>query len=146
AIDFVDVVDQANGVILRWFKNHGACAVAEDDTGCAVGVVDDRGHDVGADHQDFLVHSAGDVLSTGLQGIEKRRTGGGEIESPGSLGTQLVLHQAGGRGEEHVGRNGGDKNSFDVDRVDTALGQSTFCGFGRQVTGGYAFVRQMAFA
>ena len=39
------------------FDEHGAGAVAEQDAGGAVRVIEDAAHGVGADHQDLLVGS-----------------------------------------------------------------------------------------
>ncbi len=82
----MDEVDQANGIILGRLEKHGAGAVAKDHAGGAVRVVDDRGHHVGADHQDPLVGARGDELRARLYGVNEGGAGRGKIESPNPLG------------------------------------------------------------
>jgi hypothetical protein len=65
----------------RWlvgcFYDYRAGAVAEDDAGCAVGVVDDRRHYVRADDHHFLVRSGLHELRAYLQGVDELRATGG---------------------------------------------------------------------
>ena len=48
-------VDQAERIVGRWFQQDRTCAVAKDDTGRTIGIVDDRRHNVHADDEDSLV-------------------------------------------------------------------------------------------
>src|SRR6266576_2899537 len=87
AVDFVEVVDQTNPVIVGGLENYGAGTVAKDHAGGSVGVVDDRRHHVRADDHDLLMHAGRNVLCASLQSEEESGTGGGEIESPGAFRT-----------------------------------------------------------
>ena len=55
------------------FDHHRAGAVAEQDAGRAVGVVDDRRHLVGAHHDDLARASGFDELGSDRQGIDEAR-------------------------------------------------------------------------
>ena len=90
AIHFVQKVNESEGIVFRWFEQDRARSIAEDDAGGAVGVVDDRRHHVRADHQHFLMRSAGDKLRSCLQRVDKRRTSSRNIESPDVLRAELV--------------------------------------------------------
>jgi hypothetical protein len=46
AVDFVDEVNESFGIICGGFEDGSASAVAENDAGSPVRVVDDRGHDI----------------------------------------------------------------------------------------------------
>ena len=127
-------------------RDHRARAVAENHAGSAVGVVDDRRHHVRPDHQNPLVRPGGDELGSRLQGVEEGRAGRRKIESPGPLGPQLVLHQAGGGGKKHVGRHRAHDDGFDIGGRQPALGQSLLRGFDSQVAGGHSLVYDVALA
>src|ERR1700691_536955 len=114
AVDFVDEIDQSYGIVFGGFEDYGARSVAEDHAGCTVGVIDDRRHYVGADDQDSLMSAGRDELRSRLDGVDEGGTGGGDIESPNAVRAQLVLNQAGGRGEKHVGRDRAYDDGVDV--------------------------------
>src|SRR5450432_3836562 len=141
----MDKINHANPVFGR-FQDDGARTVAEQNAGGAVGVVEDGSHHIRADHQNFLVRAGGYELRSGLQGEDKSRAGGREIEAPTALCSQLVLHQAGGGREEHVGRDCGHHDGLDFAGVDSALRQSAPGSFGGQIAGSYTFVHDVAFA
>ena len=63
---------------------HGARAIAEQHAGGAVGVVDDAGHGVGADHQDLLVRAGGHQVRARGSAVDKSRAGRDQIEAPGA--------------------------------------------------------------
>ncbi len=125
---------------------NSAGAVAEEDAGGAVGVVDDGAHDVGADDEDFFVRAGFDELGADLEGVGEAGAGGGEVEAPGAGGAELVLDDAGGGGEDHVGRDGGDDDGFDFGGLDAAGGEAAAGGFDGEVAGGDAFVDEMTLA
>ena len=116
----------------------------EDHAGGAVGVIDDRRQYIGADHQDALVRAGGDELGSGLHGINKGGAGGGKVKSPNTRGAQLVLDDAGGGGEEHVGRDCADDNGIEIAGCEAALGKRFLGGFDREVAGSYTFFSTMS--
>jgi hypothetical protein len=62
AIDLAHEIDEAQmavAILSAGSINTGASAVAEQDAGGAVGVIDDAAHGVGADHQHLLVRAGG---------------------------------------------------------------------------------------
>ncbi len=124
AIDLVLEIDEA--ALVAGFDQHGARAVAKNDAGGSVLVIDDAGHGVGADHQHLFMGSALHQVGGGGQSINESGAGGYQIESPGSLGANLVLDQAGGGREEHVGRDGADEDGVKVRTVDSGVGQCSF--------------------
>ena len=78
--------------------------------------------------------------------VDKGRAGGREIESPDSFCAQLVLHQAGGRGEKHVRRDRRDDDRVQIGGLQAALGERPPGGLGRQIAGGDALVHDVALA
>src|ERR1035438_6926019 len=145
-IDFVNEVDQPDGVIFGGFQNRRARTVPEDHAGGAVGVVDDRRHYVGANHEYARVYSAGNELRSHLHGVEKGRAGGGKIESPRSLRAQLVLHHAGCGRKKHVRGDRADNDEIDVGGSKAALRECFLGGFHGEVACGNAFLRDVALA
>ena len=138
AIDFVMEIDHAQFALRSGLDEDCAGAVAEEDAGGAVGVVDDGRHGVGADDEDFFVLARLDELATHLQGVDEAGAGGGDVESPGAFGAEAILHETGGGGEEHVGGDGADDDDFDIGGIDAALGEAEFGGFYSHVAGGHA--------
>ena len=98
-----------------------AGAVAEEDAGRAVGVVDEAGQGVDADDHDPVVQAGLHELRADGQGVDEPGAGGPEIEGPGGA-AQLGLDQTGLRDEELIGGAGGDD-----DEVDVVGGQSRRC-------------------
>ena len=117
------------------FDQHGPGAVAEQNASRPVRVVDDARHGVGADHQHLAVRAAGYQIGCRRQPVNEARAGSDQIEAPGVLGAQLVLHQAGGRGEQHVGRDRTDDDGVQFGGRDAALGQRVLRRFARHVGG-----------
>src|SRR5258708_15095067 len=128
------------------YDQHRARAIAEDHAGGAVGVVDDRRHNVGANDQDFFMRARFHKLHSGLQRIDKTGAGRGDIETPGAFCAQLVLHQAGGGGEQHVGSYGSDKDRLHLAGGPAASSQRFFGGLGREVGGSHAFIHDVPLA
>ena len=85
------------------FDQHGARAIAEQDAGGAVGVIDDAAHGVGADHQHLLVRAGRHQVRADGQAVDEAGTGRDQVEAPGALRADAVLHQAGGGGEQMSG-------------------------------------------
>ena len=86
-------------------------------------------------------------LAPTLEGVEEAGAGGGEIEAPGAGGAELVLHEAGGGGEEHVGGDGGDDDGVEFAGVDAAaLARQILGGFGGEIAGGDAGVDDVTLA
>src|SRR5712692_4857204 len=81
-IYFVEKVDETRLTIGRRFHQHGAGTIAKDHTGGPVGVIDNRGHHVSADDQNFFVCSCTHELHAGLQGIDKSRASGRDVKTP----------------------------------------------------------------
>ena len=145
-INFVHVVNHADFVLGCGLDEDTARSVAEEDAGGAVGVVNDGGHGVGANDEDFGVRAGFDELGSHLQGVDEAGTGGGEVESPGAFCAELVLDETGGGGEHHIGRNGGDDDGLDFFRADAALGEALSGGFDGHIAGGLSFGDEVAFA
>src|SRR5208282_3777170 len=146
SVDFVQKVDETDGVVFGGLEQDRACSIAKDDAGGAVGVVDDRRHYVCSDDEHFLVGSGRNELRSRLQGINKRRTSAGEIESPDVLRAEFVLDKTRGRGKKHIGRNRPDDDRVEVGGRDAALVERFLGCFNRKIAGRNAFVDQMAFA
>ncbi len=106
------------------FEEDCARAVAEDDAGGAVLVIDDAAHHVRADDEDPIVGAGLDELRADGERVEKPAAGGGEIEAPGPRRAELVLDQAGGRGKHHVRGDGPDDDEIDVVRSDSPTVES----------------------
>ncbi len=87
-----------------------------------------------------------DELGADLESVDEAGAGGGEIEAPGTGGPDFFLHEAGGRGEEHIRRDGGDDDGFDFGGFDAALAEEIAGGFGGEVAGGYPFVDDVTLA
>jgi len=133
-------------IVFGGLEDYGTGTVAKDHAGGAIGVVDDRGHHIRANYEDFLMSASRDELRSRLHGVNKGGTGGGDIESPDPGGAEFVLHQAGGRGEKHVWSDGADDDGIDVAGREAALGKGFFGGFDGEVAGGYALFDDVAFA
>src|SRR5262245_46121365 len=146
AVDLMTVIEDAVGLLAfgaRLKQNH-ARAVTEEDERRAVFGVQDAGHHVRADDQDLAMLAALDELRAGGQRVEERRAGGGDVEAPGSGRANLVLYQAGGRGEEHVGRDRRDNNQLDLMGLDAAPLQQVVYRLDRQLGRRRAFFDPVA--
>ena len=71
-------------------------------------------HQVGAHHDDPLMHSRRHDLRAGRERVEEPRTGCREVESPGLAKPDLILYETSGGGEHHVGGHRGDDEGADV--------------------------------
>ncbi len=146
AIDFMHVIDDSLFPLLRCLEQHGTRAIAEEDAGGAVGVVDHGAERVGADDQHFRLGATLDQLGADLQRVQKTGAGGAQVKAPRMVRAELLLHQAGGRGEGHVRTHGRDDDDFDFLGRDASIGQAATRCFDREVTGGGTLGRDMAFA
>src|SRR5579863_802405 len=95
-------IENALAIRLRRFKEYGAGAIAEQNTGVAVLVIDDRTHYVATYHQRFLVGSGPHELRAYRQRIHKSRTGSRKIETPGACCPNPALNETSRRREKHV--------------------------------------------
>src|SRR5271169_2569006 len=89
------------------------------------------------------MRAAFDELRAHLKGINEAGAGGGEIESPCPRRAKLVLDEAGGRGEEHIRRDGGNDDCLDFGRFDTPFGETAFGGFDSHVAGRHPLFYQV---
>ncbi len=99
--------------LVRGLDDEGAGAVAEEDAGGAIGVVDKAGEGVGADDEDAIVDTGLDELATGGEGVDETRTGSAEIEGAG-IAAEFGLDQACLGDKELVGCAGADDDEVDV--------------------------------
>ena len=114
AVDLMLEVEDAVLLPIGRRDDHRPCAVPKEDTGCAVGVVDDARHHVGPDHERVLVRAARHHLASRRQRISEGGTGRAQIESPGPMGANLRLQQAGGARKHHVRGDRSHDNHIDV--------------------------------
>ena len=96
--------------VSRRFQQSSARAITEQNAGCTVLVVENLAHSVAADDHDFSVHAGADELRSYCERIGESGACGGKIEAPGPFCANAVLHQAGGSGEKHIGRDAGEDN------------------------------------
>ena len=120
AVAFEDAVENAEAFVIG-FQEHAAGAVAEDDAGGSVAVVDDAAHFISADNDYLFVAAAFDIHGAAGEGIEEAGAGGGHVESPGIPSAGLVADDICRCGEEHIGGNGGDDHAVDLFGVDAPL-------------------------
>ncbi len=121
--------------LLTGLHQHGAGAIAEQDTGGTVGVVDDPGHGVGADHQHLLVRAGSHQMGRGRQSVEKSGTGGDQVKAPNAFRPKLMLDQAGRRRKQHVGSDSADDDGVQRGGLDAPLSQGGAGGLHGQVGG-----------
>jgi hypothetical protein len=139
SIDFADEIDEARAIVgfAGGLQQHGARAVAEQDAGGPVRVVDDPAHGIGADDQDFAVRAGRDQGGPGRQAVQKTGTGGDQVEAPGPVRAQAILDQARGGRKQHVGRHRANQNGVQFGARDAAGGQRHTRGLGSHVGGGH---------
>jgi len=82
----------------------------------------------------------------GLQRVDESRTAARNVESPRVLRADLVLHQAGGGGEHHVGRDGADDDDFQFVRPDAARRQALLRRFHAHVARAQALGKHVTLA
>src|SRR6267154_2512538 len=102
--------------ILGRLKENGSGAITEQDARGAILVVQNRTHYIASDHDHFSVRTGAYKLRSNCKGVCKTGAGCGQIEAPGTLGAQAVLHQTSSRGKEHVGRDASYDNQVDFSR------------------------------
>src|SRR5439155_10391100 len=136
--------EQAVGVGTM-LQNGRARAVAEEHAGVAVLPVDDGGESFGADDQHRFVGAGHDELLADFQSVDETGASGFDVESGGVSGAELLLHQAGGGGEEHVRSDGGDDNQLDLVGGDPGLFHRPPGGFGGHVRGEFVVGGQSPF-
>lgn len=126
---------------------HCAGAVAEEDTGAAVGPVGDAAEVLGADHQAELALGGIEQALHGVQGVEEAGAGGVEVEADRVVGqAQLPLYPAGGGGHLGVRRQGSHHAGADLVGGDAGVFQSPAGGQDRHVGDGLALRQVVAVA
>ena len=139
-------VDQPDLTLFGRFDQDRTGAIAENDAGRAVGIVDDRRHGVRTDDQNLGVDPGLDQLGSHLKRVKKTGASCGKVEAPRTVGAELVLNQAGGGGEQHVGSYGGDDHHLHLVGLDPPLGKAAARCFDRHITGRHAGFHQVALA
>ena len=76
--------------------------------------------------------------------VNEAGTGGLDVEGRGAVRADLLLHQAGGRGERHVRRDGGDDDEVDLFGGDAGHFHRALGGLGGQVGGEFVLGRDAA--
>jgi trehalose synthase len=133
AVDLVREAEDVRIVVSRRRQHHRAGAVAEEHARGAVLVVDDARHDVGADDERAVVRAARDHLQADRQREGEARARRAEVEAPRVHRADLVLQQAGGAREHHVGGRRADDDEADVGRRDARLRDGRERGLLREV-------------
>ena len=72
----MEEIDHTEFAFFCWLDQYCAGAVAEKDAGGTVGVVEDRGHGVGADDENLGVRAGFDELHACLQCVDEAGAGG----------------------------------------------------------------------
>ncbi len=80
------------------------------------------------------------------EAVQEPGTGRDEVEPPGALGSDAVLHEAGGGREKVVGGDGADDDRVDLRRFDSALRQRAAGRQDRHIGGSHLRVGNMALA
>src|SRR5206468_12595968 len=106
AVTAQDEIDDSVVAILTRFNEHRPGAVPEQNTGRPIAEIDNRCHDVGADHEDFVMGSGRDELCGGGKRVYEARAGAGKIETPSFFRTDFGLDQATTGREIHNGTKG----------------------------------------
>ncbi len=101
-------IENSLSIGLRGFQEHRSGAVAKENAGVAIVIVEDRTHDVAADDQRLLVRPRPDELRADRQRVDKSGTCSGKIEPPRARRSDPVLNQACRGGKEHVRRHCGN--------------------------------------
>ena len=98
------------------------------------------------DHDHPPMGTGGHELRAGREGVQEPRARGRQVEAPGIGQAELILHQAGGGGEDHVGRHGRDDQRADVVGAEAPLGHEPPDGFRAHRRGGLARAAHPALA
>ena len=82
----------------------------------------------------------------GVQRVEEARAAGRDVEAPGALDAQLVLHQASGGGIHHVGGDRADDDQIHLLQIEGMRLQQILDRFDGQIAGGNSLVDQVTLA
>src|ERR1700746_2913255 len=93
AVHVVDEIDDALGVRLCGLDENCARAVTKQDTGGAILEIEDRGHYVAPDHENFFGRAGSHELRAYGQRIDETRARRREIEPPGFRSAEAILDQ-----------------------------------------------------
>ena len=137
AVHFAHEIDEARVFVLRGgFHNHCARAIAKQNAGGAVLVVDDAAHGVSADDQNLAMQARGYEARARREAVDETAAGRDQIEAPRVGGADILLHQADGGREQHIRRHGADDDGIDLTRIDAPLRKGDFGRTGREIRGG----------
>jgi hypothetical protein len=128
-------------------QHHRTGAVAPQDAVAAVVPVGDARQRFGADHQHVFGRAGLDELVGHAQCVDEAAAHGLQVERRLAVGhAELGLHDAGGAGENQVGRGGGDQQQVDI--VDRQAGRIERGArrLSRQIAGELAFGGNMTLA
>ena len=114
-------------------STHRARAVAEEDAGVAVGVVDHRRHLVGSDDDDALVASALYHRAGQVERVEESAAGRRRVHGEGVVHPQSPDDDGGRRGKLVVGSSRGDDKRVDGVGIGSRLLQQLACGLASHV-------------
>ena len=118
---------------------YGTGAVAEQDAGRAVRIVDDCRHLVGADDDDFAIRAALDELRRDGERINKAGACRLHVEAADIADIGHVADQIGGRGKDEVRRGGGADQQIDIAGRGAGLLQKTAHRLGAHMRGAEPF-------
>ena len=91
--------------------DHRARAVAEEDAGSSIGVIDNARHRIGADDQNLLWDPVRDIVRRHRQAINEAGACSADIVSPRFRGAERMLNHAGRRRKHVVRRDGANQNA-----------------------------------
>ena len=123
-----------------------AGAVAEQHAGAAVFPVDHPRQRLGADHEDGLVDARADVRVGDAQRVEEARARGIDVERAAAVGTEAVLHEAGGGRKDEIGRGRAEHDHVEFGRLHAGGFHRRARGALGEVGGGLALGDDVALA
>lgn len=110
---------------VRGFQHHGTGAITKQYAGGAVIEIQQTGKHFSSDHQRLVGRASLDHGVSDREGIHKTAAHGLNIKRRAAIRTQLVLQDAGGRGEYHVRRGRGHNDQVNVFGFHTSSVQRT---------------------
>ena len=118
--------------------------IAEEHAGAAVLVVDDAGHRICAYDHHLAVRTGHDQVGADAEAIEVAAAAGEEVEAPGSLDPEAILHQTRRGGEQHVRRDRSHDDGLDLAGVHASALQGEARRLHRHVRRGLIRSRDVA--
>ena len=126
------------------FEHDGAGAVAEQHTRAPVLEIEDAREHFGTDHQRLAGGTGADHRIGDRQRVDEARAHRLHVERRAAGDAELLLHQARGRREHHVGRAGRDDDQIDAGGVDIGRFERTSRGLYREVAAADIRLGEMA--